>query len=656
MPITNDDLGSIRSSGITNDDLGATGYKTEPTDTTSAKTTQVQIPSFRDNLTKLGVPTEETEAMKRQASFTGLLSIGTTLAKAAVKPYSKENARAIQDYYEKQHMKMSENIQNNPDQALGLLAANFVGAAAPTALVPGGLALKAASTVGKLIPATGLVGRIGGAVAGGAVEGAGYGAMMTQVGQGEDVLNTSGAKTGAMLGGLLGPAQQAVGAYTKGASNYEDALQSVNKAGEWKGPLFNRDVLGGWRQKAGNKILDQLPLGTGGAREAQVENLKPFLQDWITNMTNLKSPQQIMHAINKSKIDIEDIENQGWSNFSVVMGNVKIPTTNTQTAAKALQDASISKKFQSVVDPLSVTKTLNISELQSLKSRAWKFKEQITKTANPDTDAADAAWDLYRAIDTDIRNAASATKEGLEAFESANLITTAKHEIFNPKTQGELVKALKDKDGMEQGLRNFVNWITKPSDSKTSITERGMQQTMGLLGKDVNDKLASMGFQKVLDDSITVGTNRVDVTKFLTGIKEIQSNAATNLLYQPHLDALEGLTKYVMNPQVISQSQRSNTALGAVGTAVGASIAAGQSSLAVGIVASVPALSYISAHSPVKNALITLNKTANNPKMSQYLIDIVNKQMIKAGIVLKNSTDESGQNITELDLSVPQKK
>ena len=635
MPISDEDLGMGKQTGITDADLGITSSSTQNIGVTESTDDKLSPIDNTNNLEKM--------KSSANAFLMSFYSIGSTLAKAVTKPFSKRGAEAIQNFYEQKEMKFNEDLQNDPSLMAPYLAGAFAMPLGPIGLVGKGAAMGA-----KAMSSLPMAGKMVGGATGGAVEGAAYGSLFNQTGQGTDILNPEMAKVGATFGGALGSLQGGIGAYASKVGQLSRAKEEISKAGDWKGPIFIRDLQDDWRQKLGNQVLDNLPLGTGKYRDQQVDQLKPFLTDWIDNLSTIKTPQAMGAAIKKSRNDIATLEKETWDDFISIMGDTPVLSSSSKNTMKSiLQDASVPKFIkQDLVEYMNKNSAISTREL---KTKIWGFKSNLEQRANVDEDAVRNMYNLYTSLRNDLQTAAtSKSEDALMKFNNANMITQSEHEIFNPKTQGALVNALKDMDGNMQGLQSFVKWLTVPSSAKTAGTERTSKQIIGLLGEDVTRGMASAGLKQAFDASIDVGTNKFNVTQFLTKLKDIKNNEATKMLYQPHLEALQGLEKYVMNPQVVTQAEKnlgtvgSSLAQGAAGGLILGSMYTGQYGAAVGVISSIPVLSYLSAKSPLKNALINFNKVAEiNPAIAKYLAAHINSQLIKAGVVVNQS--ESGE-------------
>ncbi len=592
-----------------------------------------------------------------QAAWTGVLHFGSTLAKAVTKPFSKTAPKAIQDYYDRQVETLEKNKAAHPELRLGVH--EFVGSIVPTLGIPGGGALKAAQLGGRLgaevaIPT---LGKIAGSMAGGAAEGAAYGSLFNQYGQDPNqILNPEGAKMGAQLGGILGSAQLYGQRIADRSISYE-ALKNQARDVGYKGPVFERDLPSNssydmMARRWANKVFDNLPLvfGTAGGRQAQREAFRPALVDFLSNR-NYKdvSVQTVKNEIQRAADNIHTEESRLWQvDLKNAVKNselTNIPLATTKTKANELLD--LFKSEPSILGK-SATKTLNeIPESGSfdtflkVKRDLWDSYASLAKLKDPSPDQQAAQNGLrelfWQSVDDFKTVVQNDHPKVLQAFEAANTFTQGAKSIFDPKNNSYFVDAIEGMKKSNGALEDYINWVTGKNISKDEV-----QTQIGVLGKKATDALGKIQLNKLLDKSLNPNGETINLSTWLRGLDDIKKQNS-GLLSSPAVESMEGLTQ-VMRGNLKSQQDIKGGAgmiQFAAGTALlGTGLAAATGNLPdmdlqkTAMLATPIVLSIIS-RSPVKNTLRFFNGAGENPKMSQYLYNHINRQLNKAGIIMQ---------------------
>lgn len=631
----------------------------------------------KSGLQNIMAPAQATSTMLQQnihGAYTGALALGTTILKGLSKlgdylpggdpKAGKKLRQDIQDYYEDNVKQTEQDKELNPGVSL----------------------FQAAGTMGIPIPGLGnvsnIIGKageyIGGKLVGSALKGSGeagaVGALYTQPGQGEDVFNKEGMKTGLLFGAPLGIGQQATSSYLNRATQYEAAKNTLQTPGgyEFKGPFLNRDLdqpgmtaWGDFKRQAGNKILDALDIT--GTRYSQVKQAAPFISEWIKELSNKtvdSSKQAIYNNVDRTINLLGSERKRMWEGFYSDIneaGIKKIPVSessrNLTTDLLNNYSSSLSANFKKKFDvPENLDIKLSPEVLQGAKQDVWTEVLRLSKKTNrttQDDDAIQGLKNLYGNLKNDVKNGISSDPKLTEKFSHINEFEQGYQTFLDPKDQKQIVNAVNDLNAKQRGMTSFLNFMLNP---KTS--ERDIKEGMGILGTSGIKETQAVIMNKLLEKSMNPN-GLLNVSSFIKNMSSLESSPQ-KLIAQDSIDVLSGLTKYVLKPNLLAKEEGQigslgNAALQSGGLGVTASLLADQYGVGQGIgkvtaaaiIATPITLNLISRYSPLKSTLRWLNKNVetlgqtSTPGTSQYLLNTVNKYLTKAGIVLKLQSDGS---------------
>lgn len=509
-------------------------------------------------------------AIGAQAFNTGVEAVGTTIAKGLSKAgYSllpKELSKYIptSKQYQAGYDKRYHEYQKNKETNSGLSALNLAGTVGATSMVPGSMAYKGLGTAGEV--ALGGLGKLLGNVAGGALYGAAVGGVTTQAGQGEDVLNTSGAKSGAVVGGLLGPIQGAISNSIDKIPAYSQTMNQVNSTIngnqlKFKGPTF--DATPNFTASNVDNVLQSLPSYLGTRNYLQQENkaFRPYIADLINAVSNKTVGQSeitVAQELTKRGNQAKQLYMDTWSALPKVFNDAgvkDIPGARDKVSQlintlKAVGDKSVN----GVADTLSkmVNKpNLNPKDFINIKQQIWKdrafLQKQVSNASSGvstlQRDAADNLLNTYWGLVDDIGNAAKGTKaEG--AFEAANGIARSYNTLYDSKINPLLVNAVEDQNAVQDFIKAMVN-------PNTHLSKHQVKSYLGELGPIGSNELEAIGLRKaakvanmgeMIDNSMNVSNRSLDLGKFLTQVQERMGDSAHGKdIYAKSYEALKGL-------------------------------------------------------------------------------------------------------------------
>jgi hypothetical protein len=493
------------------------------------------------------------------------------------------------------------------------------------------------------------MGRIAQSAASGALQGGLMGAITNQPGN-NDVLNTSGAKLGAAFGGTLGAGASALmGNYAKNLSNYGDFKDSLSQVG-YKGPIFATDVPGNQgvynsiKESVVNGAISKLPLvrnlpmiGTQSARQAQldgIENVLKTMADKYTSIDKTMSLNQFKNAILKAKSSADETIGLVSSDFRNILNDLGMNSHNMKTAVplakdllqndnKVLSNQAVNA-LNSINDYMTTNSLLGSKEAIGLKQRIWNEYERLAGD-RVDTAAYNASQklnDLYHNINGDILNSVSASPVAIESFNRFNTVTSGIKTLWDPKNSKVLASAMRDINNDATGMVNFFNKL-----KNNSLAPQAYDKYSKMIGSEGMGAVQDQVLNNIFKSSIRPNGS-INITKLLSSI----NNSPENLVNTDIKNSLQGLSYLAQKTMQGMSAGKVNSILE---TAGGAALGAATylNPAVQGLVASGSAIGAITAHAPIKNFLLGINKTIGvNEPLSQYLINKASKYINRAGI------------------------
>jgi hypothetical protein len=638
--------------------------------------------------------------MSSQAMWTGVLHFGSTLAKAVGKTNDtldkavgglpkaplQFSAKDVQDYYNKQVETLSNNKKNYPDMHLGI--PEFAGSLAPMLIPAGGIASKAGElgeAAGSLFGAPN-IGKMAGEIAGNTATNTALSSLYNSYGQDPNqILNPDSAQTGAKWGLGAGLLSAGIGKYGEGLQQFTKYVDDLRGAG-YAGKVLPRDVPGqgainSMLSRMANSVLDFLPgiFGTSGLRQGQLEAFKPALVNFLTGMSqkdaasaslsNIQgalrdakqtSQQVIKNQLNRAAAKLNSEESYLWNvglkgtAEDAGLTSINLPQT-TQDAAAIL--SSYGSRGNNVLGGKTeaflkgITNDTSLDDFLSTRRDLWTHYEKLRSAGNASIDTKDAASavrDLYWTITNDFKNSTQNYPAVSEAFEHANAFSKGAKQLLDPENNPYLANAIEKMKVTSNALKNYIGWMTggKPDYALA-------QQNANFIGKAAVDEMGKIQLNDLLTKSLSSDGTKINLNTWLSGLKNLQGSTSS-LLSKSSLDAMEGLTNF-MQERLAAQSAKAApaTAGGMFKAAIGGTALTGLGLLGLAqtehphmsstgaLVAATPIALNIISRSPLKNILMYLNKAANNPNMSQYLMQNVSSKLMKSGLIMQLNDDDN---------------
>jgi hypothetical protein len=675
----------------------------KPVETTSPKDSTILADSgFKPGSTFMERLQEglERASVGAQAFNVGVEAIGNTVAKGLSKglyatlpaELSKHipSAQQYQNVYDKRVDEYKTNRAANPDLPLGGL--NLAGTVGASMAIPGANLYKGAGALGKA--AFGGVGKVAGNILGGAVAGGLAGGAISEQGQGSDVMNPSNMKTGAIMGGVLGPVQGFISRNVDDLPAYMKTKEQLNSTVNGQKVSFDAPIFDATPQYTAGTVdnmLQKMPsyLGTNNYLSQTKEELRPFVTkviNAVSNKTVGESTDDISRAITSQFQGSKKLYNQTWEALPAVYkdaGITKIPTiakdrvTTLINSLNAIDDKSVNNIGQNL-SKIANKKDLSVKDLISIKQDIWKQRTYLNKQINNaasnastlQVDAEQRLMDTYWGIVDDLKGMAQGTKaEG--AFESANGIARAFNTMYDPTTHKLLVNAVEDNRGVKALIKSMINPNTNLS--KDDIAQ--YLKAMGPIGKQEIENIGlrvaadKSGMGEMINNSMNVGQREFKIDKFLEQMEARAGDSAVGKeIYGKSIDALKGLavvgknllqTRAGGNPDAfkaagsgIGDFVKTSAAMGVGSLAAGKvlagtmpSIGAGAAALAGGVAMSTAVMSKWAASQPLKQLLGNINNLAGKanvqPQLMNYLYQKANTAMSRLGIIMTVRDDGS---------------
>lgn len=609
----------------------------------------------------------------------GIMDYAATVAKGTSKALNLDTTpQQLQDQYDKDEVKYNYQSSEHPIlSTLGRLTGNVISSIPATVAgsalglgAVGSLGAKAVEELGGGAFVSGAA-RLAGDVVGNAINGGIQGSLMTQAGQGADVINQKGMQYGSLFGGTVGTlGQKAIGAYANNLQNYTSYSKDLVDAGYPKSaPVFSTDVPGNQgiynsiKEGAVNGAINRIPvinmvpgIGTQSARNAQISGLQTALKSMANQYTTAMpeaTQQQFKNAILAAKATSDQSISDTSNAFRQLLNQNGITSHNMDTSLPLAQD--ILNKYSHILpdNTLETLKSFNntattndllgTASQAGLRQRTWAAYQDladIDRSADPTAfNAANKLHDLYHAISADINNSVQGNNKAVEAFNHFNTTTTAQYAIWNKANNPELVKAFQNINNNASGMMTFYNKLVS---GKMAISDQAKYATiLGDQGMDaVQQGALQKAFQssKVIDPISGTDTGDLNIGKFLSTINNTNPNLIPSDI-KSHLNAIQWMANKVAQGTNMA-SDGTNLALGG---AVGGALAV--SNVARVLAASGAALGAITAHPPIKNTLMAIDKltqsiTGDTP-MSTYLLNAAQKNFSRVGISLIHNADGS---------------
>lgn len=605
----------------------------------------------------------------------GVSTFSSTLQKL-ITPYSSKALKAIgvPDKYintpeqaQQTYNELDRDYQTNPDSVAhpfvsGL--ANLAGQAAMTAPLQAatGGAASALSEGSSLLG--GVIARGASNVALGGTMG---GLSNTQGQDPNQTFNPKNAAVGMLVGGVLSPAQEALGSFTNSLTKTENLQNSLAQQGFKTRPMAS-DVGEGMSGSAtkwlSNTVLNKVPVvGNMGYRGAQGQNLSQDIQNYVGDLSQStldSTKAKIANTIQAHADKLDGMENDAWDDFkdalqrSPVPNTGGVPRTLSQPGIDDLlaNPASLGTKFKNSIQDLP--ENMSPEDHLDLARNVWQQYKPLQNKINmgnatvDDTETANTLRNTYFNMKDDLGNAIQGTPAE-PAFQTANAMTQANKSLFDPKYNKQLVNAVSDMNDSQRGIDQYVSWLTNP---KTNT--RDVQTQIGFLGNEGTDAVSQLGLKNMLAGSLdqsVQGKPVLNLQKFMNSYNSLPQSAQA-LIHQPAIDAMQGLQTvaghYLTAMQGPEGGMANQVAAGGLRElGIGGAVAGGVMNPAVGIPAAVGTgmLSFMSRYSPVKQALINVNNASKtvgmNPNLSQYLLQKAQDVMIRNGVTI--GVDHTGK-------------
>lgn len=633
-----------------------------------------------------------------QATLQGVQDIGSSIQKA-ITPYTygalkhlnpitkklgfeARSPESVQPDYEQgvREFESNPDVKAHPYYSMAGRIIGNMAATAPLSMIPGGAAkslagagAEAASTLPAVAglftsPVTrGAVGVLSNAAMGGVQAG-----ITNNVGADPSSgFDPAQAKTGAIVGGVLGAVQPIVGGAIKGLA--KDAAY-VAKLRSWgyNGPVFSTDIpenQGMWtktREWLTNKVLGNVPIvnktpGIGvlsarnsqlahvaSAQQGQEEAIKKIVTSLADKYPN-GSYETYKHALKISRGAVKKEIGAVSTEFKEeLLKNNKIfhdlsPETTldieTLLSGPAKISADLKPRLQAALKDgrISTEEMFGRAKEMGLKERIWKEAERLAggvegRTNTINYDASNDLKKLYGAVKNDIVEGIKDTPAEA-AFHKFNAKVSGLHKAWDPENTSAIAKEALGFNQAQKDLYSAWNKLTGKNVDPKAIKKYGK-----LIGQEGRDALELGAMQNMFTASLDQ-TGKFNVTKFLHLAKQQNSRTAslspeTMKKIQHAQEALEGLQWMADKAAKGTDSKFGGEAAVA---ALGATGAAAYVEPMVAAVMAVPAaLSAAVAHAPVRNALKILNNVMSLGKtdngITNWALTRANKALTQAGV------------------------
>lgn len=610
------------------------------------------------------------------------LSLGSTLQKAVSK-YSAPVLRSMgvpenyvqtpekaQADYDNVYKRYSVSSKDHP-------VASFLGGMGAYAPLPLG---SAKAMYGAVEGATGssLLGAMG-ATAGSAAQGAVLGGLTNTPGNSpNDLWNESGAKMGGAVGALAAPVEGLVRRYAgnltkRAAAQDATTIQSGNQAIKYKGPIIGSDYSENYIRKAANTVVDPLPIvGRMGDRTAQTDASKDFISQYIGSMSQWTAgkPKEAIRRSIKSFTTDMDFERERINDGTFKYLDAQFSKLPVSDKSKQLM-ANLVKEDKYVLKNKLFPQGMSAATPSALKQVKHDLYEEYLSMKGKDFGnlvgkdrlKAQLLLNTYRSVKQDIFDGVKSDPQAVTMLTHSNAYESNYHTLMNPKINNPMVEAIKHIGDNSLHINDFMKWVNSPGQTNNKV-----EQVRLLFGQDFSKAVQQINLKNLLDKSLDVNTDKLNISTFLKGLNKMKESPQTPIM-QDVIDSLSGLEKFILKPNALAHADRNldsygstlqhsytNVAgLGVLGGIMNAGMASTAGTVgAIGI--PIKVLSKISVHSPIKNTLININRFANDPKAQQYfmnkaaklLTNIVNSDTIsstatKAGLLegIRYNNDKS---------------
>lgn len=602
-------------------------------------------------------------------------SVAATLNKAIAKYTGIGGVKPqdIQDQYEAN----DKAVNNDPDvkahswaTGAGRVAGGLIATAPVMAAMPESASLFGASTAGKAL----------GAVATNTAQGALQGGLMTNPGQGSDVINTEGAETGALFGAALSPVQGMGNAYAKDAANYETYANQLKSKYGYKGPIFDTDVPAnqGWyntiKQTMANNLVSQIPfvnklpvIGMEQGRNVQQSALKDTIANMVKNISDANPngtyttfKNQVNNVANslqdtiaqKGQVFRQQLDNAGITDHALdpstqiaaqsLLGNSKgVLTPQAQAAVKTLtNDSATTGDLLGSYDPKNGwtpgAKQQLWAEAQRLGTDPLQTNQYV---------ASQQLKGLYGSVNDDVTKSLMSNPNALTAWHDFNTTTHTNNQLV--ENAPLFAKAVDNVNKDSTAMQTFYNAL-KGKDLDPSTASKYTQLVGPQAMNAVRDGQVQTAFTKAggqIGQAIqnNFDGNTLNLNTFIKQLTNTTPGTSQDTIRHPIVQALQGLTNLIQKNQEGIVATKSNPANDTLKTGLIAGATALFGAPLVGAVLGAPqALGTIIRNAPLKNSLMLLNKLPKTGTgMSQYLLQKANSQLTKAGVVISHDSQNN---------------
>jgi hypothetical protein len=597
---------------------------------------------LRVNLTKGSEAMWDRIGANAQAGYRGTLELGSTIAKIAdsIGLAPKGTGKMAQDAFNEADKIYQQGTY--PETAVSNLIGGLITPAGPTGTamklttMAGGALLKAAPTVGKYI----------GGIVGGAVSGGITGGLMNTPGNSpDDLWNEDGAKFGAAIGAPVGVFGTLVNHWGQNTAKYQVEKEALDAA-EYKGPVLARDYGSEAVNELKSSWMDTI-LATG-VRDEQLKAITPAIKNLLGKVTD-ETEKQGSHKIGQIVTDVykklDNESSQRWEalfNAANSEGISKISVPTAKQTSKQILEAygkELTPDLRKVLTTMSNAKQFDIRALNKVKSNdIWNMAETFGKSKQAvDKEISQKLRGLYWDITDDIGGAFKGKPVLEEAWKSNREFTRGFKEIFNVKKDRKLMNAINDMNEKGGQLKTFINSVLKPVSGEAAAYRNKA------LGNEFKDATSELAFNRLFLKAYKSDVDGLDLDEFFKGLKE---SDASGLLNNDTVKALSTLQQHYNKIKSVQAATQGSVAtkyqqhvpfmqIGAVGLGYTLGGIPGGLAAATAVIVGPKALEYISRNSKFKNLLINASKVyGKNPKVTEYLMNAVGRQLPKAGILM----------------------
>ncbi len=555
--------------------------------------------------------------------------------------------------------KSNPDVQAHPNYAT---AGNIVGQVAMTAPLGAATAGNIAGIFGGQLP--GKVGAIADIVGSSVLQGATQGGLTNTEGQGASPWNYENAQQGAKFGALFSPVNLFMNNYAGKVSQLQGAKEAAAKSG-YKGTIYATDlpsqgIIDSVTNTAKNLTLGNVPNWLGGTnlyRNGQYKALTDTFTDYASSLSKYSLPT-ISKKMQQHVSQLDNEYGQLWGNVSTAMKNSGVDTVTPTLSRPVLDDILATPKglTSKETDILKQgLKDLSPEDMITYKRDVYGIYSRLAKKVDrgnytsSELAASDKLNDLYWNSISDLKESVGTDSAATKAFETANQFTVGYKNLFDPKTNGQLVRAVDDLKTNKnlENVQKYFSYLMQPNRTQQTLATAskaiGDDTMQDLAYQQVKQMLVGDGKKTGILGTSVSGKPEVNLSKFLDSYEQLP-NTAQAKLYQPAIDDLKGLSD-VARQYLTSQQAKTNlpdwVKAGVAGSAGAGAAFTSNLPLAGGLVATLSALSYLTAKTPLKTFLATYSKTANNPELRNYLIKGFGRVAQRVGISLQLKDDGS---------------